>query len=177
MHIYIYLFLFSGKNGESRSSLSVDSIDSRSCATPETHRRSKSILKKHESSSTGTCANHRSNRINSDDPETEKLISDTGSGASGSDYSPGKSPPALRNIGPLRSPNACKPLPIKFVGISTTQTATEVTLLHDLLGSSGPPPPLYICPPPPPMDHSPTEETKLLLHHGDPKSHNPLHSS
>lgn len=106
----------------------------------------------------------------------EKLISDTASGASGSDYSPGKSPPALRAIGPLRSPNSTKPhaLPLKFVGITT---GSEVTLLHDLLSSSGPPPPLYICPPPPPMDHSPTEETKLLLHQGDLKSHHSLHSS
>lgn len=80
--------LVSGRNGESRSSLSVDSID-----TPETHRRSKSILKKHESGGGQTTANHRA-RL--DDPETEKLISDTASGASGSDYSPGKSPPSLR---------------------------------------------------------------------------------
>ncbi|RZF36062.1 hypothetical protein LSTR_LSTR005878 [Laodelphax striatellus] len=63
----------SGKNGESRTSLSVDSIDSRTCQTPETHRRSKSILKKqqqHESGggggscgsgghATGHCGNHR----------------------------------------------------------------------------------------------------------------------
>ncbi|XP_054285933.1 potassium voltage-gated channel protein Shab-like isoform X2 [Macrosteles quadrilineatus] len=161
------------KNGESRSSLSVDSIDSRSCTTPETHRRSKSILKKHE-----TCANHRG-RAN-DDPETEKLISDSASGA-GSDYSPGKSPPALRAIGPLRSPNATKPqaLPIKFVGISgaASNNPSDMTLLQELLGSTAAPPPLYICPPPPPMEHSPTEETKLLLHHGDSTSHHPLHSS
>lgn len=172
--------MFTGRNGESRSSLSVDSIDSRTCTTPETHRRSKSILKKHESNTNQPCANHKSNRNNSDDPETEKLISDTASGASGSDYSPGKSPPALRAIGPLRSPNASKPqlLPIKFVGVTSGNTPSEVSLFHDLLGSgSPPPPPLYICPPPPPMDHSPTEETKLLLHHGDSKSHHPLHSS
>ncbi|XP_046659297.1 potassium voltage-gated channel protein Shab-like isoform X4 [Homalodisca vitripennis] len=172
--------LVSGRNGESRSSLSVDSIDSRTCATPETHRRSKSILKKHEGGMT-TCANHKGRPI-TDDPETEKLISDTASGASGSDYSPGKSPPALRAIGPLRSPNAAKPhaLPIKFVGIpSSQQHPQEMTLLQELLGSTAPspPPPLYICPPPPPMDHSPTEETKLLLHHGDSTSHHPLHSS
>nr|XP_024218493.1 potassium voltage-gated channel protein Shab [Halyomorpha halys] len=69
-----------GKNGESRSSLSVDSIDSRICQTPEAHRRSKSILKKVDSA-----PNPRR------DPETEKLISDNVS-AAGSDYSPGKSP-------------------------------------------------------------------------------------
>lgn len=69
-----------GKNGESRSSLSVDSIDSRICPTPETHRRSKSILKKVDSA-----PNPRR------DPEMEKLISDNVS-AAGSDYSPGKSP-------------------------------------------------------------------------------------
>lgn len=93
--------LVSGKNGESRSSLSVDSIDSRTCPTPETHRRSKSILKKHESSGSA-CANHKGRMC--DDPEMEKLISDTGSGASGSDYSPGKSPPALRAIGLTTAP-------------------------------------------------------------------------
>lgn len=171
------LYVFSGKNGESRSSLSVDSIDSRTCQTPETHRRSKSILKKHEGSS-ATCANHKGRPV-TDDPETEKLISDTASGASGSDYSPGKSPPSLRAIGPLRSPNSVKPyaLPIKFVGIPSSGNTPESNLLQDLLGSSTPPPPLYICPPPPPMDHSPTEETKLLLHHGDSTSHHPLHSS
>uniref|UniRef100_A0A1B6DFT9 BTB domain-containing protein n=1 Tax=Clastoptera arizonana TaxID=38151 RepID=A0A1B6DFT9_9HEMI len=169
-----------GRNGESRSSLSVDSIDSRICSTPETHRRSKSILKKYESNTNPSSLNHKSNRINIDDPETEKLISDTASGASGSDYSPGKSPPALRAIGPLRTPNSPKPqlLPIKFVGVPSIATSSEVTLFQDLLGSNNSTaPPLYICPPPPPMDHSPTEETKLLLHHGDAKSHHPLHSS
>ncbi|XP_024080301.1 potassium voltage-gated channel protein Shab isoform X7 [Cimex lectularius] len=77
-----------GRNGESRSSLSVDSIDSRICPTPETHRRSKSILKKHESTTCGL--NHRPAR---DDPEAEKLISsDNVSGASGggADFSPGR---------------------------------------------------------------------------------------
>ncbi|KAK9503003.1 hypothetical protein O3M35_011668 [Rhynocoris fuscipes] len=112
-----------GRNAESRSSLSVDSIDSRISATPETHRRSKSILKKHEGST--SCG---------DDPETEKLISDNISGASGSDYSPGKSPPIESG------PTGVGPPP-----------------------ELSPPPPLYICPPPPPMDQSPTEETKLLV--------------
>ena len=32
------------------------------------------------------------------------------------------------------------------------------------LGGMDAAPPLYICPPPPMDDHSPTEETKLLLH-------------
>ncbi|XP_039284713.1 potassium voltage-gated channel protein Shab isoform X3 [Nilaparvata lugens] len=164
----------SGKNGESRTSLSVDSIDSRTCQTPETHRRSKSILKKHESSSGGggggglghqhQCGNHRGaagGRLNSDDPETEKLISDT---ASGSDYSPGKSPPSLRAA-------TSKLPPLKFVGIPPPNLLPAPTT-----ASTSPPPPLYICPPPPPMDHSPTEETKLLLHTA-PAHRPPLHSS
>lgn len=135
----------SGKEGGSKSSLSVDSIDSRTSPTLDQHRRSKSILKKSDSSG----HHHRNGR--STDPETEKLISDNTSGASVSDnggggcgvgqdseYSPNKlpipaatlSPPAtpamarhppklqhLRGIGPK---SGMKPhaLPIKFVGLS-----------------------------------------------------------
>ncbi|XP_021938979.1 uncharacterized protein LOC110839243 isoform X3 [Zootermopsis nevadensis] len=133
-----------GKEGGSKSSLSVDSIDSRTSPTLDQNRRSKSILKKSDSS-----GHHRNGR--SADPETEKLISDNTSGASMSDnggggcgtgpdseYSPNKlpvpaatvSPPAtpamarhppklqhFRGIGPK---SGMKPhaLPIKFVGLS-----------------------------------------------------------
>lgn len=65
----------SGRNSTSKSSLSVDSIDSRDTATPqlvEPHRRSRSILKKADS-----CGNGRSKEV---DPESERLISDNGSG-------------------------------------------------------------------------------------------------
>ncbi|PNF42918.1 hypothetical protein B7P43_G11845 [Cryptotermes secundus] len=135
-----------GKEGRSKSSLSVDSIDSRTSPTLDQHRRSKSILKKSDSS-----GHHHRNGRSSTDPETEKLISDntsgvsasdnggTGCGAgSGSEYSPNKlpiraatlSPPAtpamarqpqklqqLRAIGP-KSGTKPHALPIKFVGLS-----------------------------------------------------------
>ncbi|KAL1516752.1 hypothetical protein ABEB36_000616 [Hypothenemus hampei] len=63
----------SGKNSTSKSSLSVDSIDSRETTTPqlELNRRSRSILKKADS-----CGNGRGKEI---DPESERLISDNGS--------------------------------------------------------------------------------------------------
>ncbi|XP_049958521.1 period circadian protein-like isoform X2 [Schistocerca serialis cubense] len=83
----------SGKNG-SKSSLSVDSIDSRASPTPDTHRRSKSILKKSDASysmsrngrgggggSGGSCGG--GGGAGSDDPETEKLISSDNSASSG----------------------------------------------------------------------------------------------
>lgn len=74
-----------GKQSDSRSSLS-ESGDSRNSPNLETHRRSKSILKKSDAS------HHQYN-----DPETEKLISDSTSGASvsiksGNDGSPNKMP-------------------------------------------------------------------------------------
>ncbi|PSN57672.1 hypothetical protein C0J52_05424 [Blattella germanica] len=221
--------------------LFVDSIDSRTSPQLEQHRRSKSILKKPDSST------HHRNGRSSEDPETEKLISDNTSGASisdngggrggcgldpgsgsGSDYSPNKlpitaskpSPPQtpamtrhsqktlqLRGIGP-KSGTKPHALPIKFVGLSSQESGEKsrrikspLLMLEDLLGGekhsrdeaavenkykerlesvvggcvSAPgdggccggddsAPPLYICPPPPMDDHSPTEETKLLLH-------------
>jgi len=135
------VFFCSGKEGGSKSSLSVDSIDSRTSPTLDQHRRSKSILKKSESSG------HARNGRTSADPETEKLISDNTSGASVSDnggggcgpeYSPNKLPvpaatlsapmtPAVtrqsqklqkvRGIGP-KSGTKPHALPIKFVGLS-----------------------------------------------------------
>jgi hypothetical protein len=130
--------LFPGKEGRSKSSLSVDSIDSRTSPTLDQHRRSKSILKKSDSS-----GHHHRNGRSSTDPETEKLISDNTSGVSVSDnggtgYSPNKlpmraatlSPPAtpamtrqshklqqFRAIGP-KSGTKPHALPIKFVGLS-----------------------------------------------------------
>ncbi|XP_069701312.1 potassium voltage-gated channel protein Shab isoform X2 [Periplaneta americana] len=225
-----------GKEGGSKSSLSVDSIDSRTSPTLEQHRRSKSILKKSDTSA------HRNGR-SSADPETEKLISDNMSGASasdnggggcgagsGSEYSPNKlpitaatlSPPAtpaairhaqkpqqLRGIGP-KSGTKPHALPIKFVGLGhevekSRRLKSPLLMLDELFGGekhsrdeaavenkykerleavvggcvaapgdggccggegsvADSAPPLYICPPPPMDDHSPTEETKLLLH-------------
>ncbi|XP_067004773.2 potassium voltage-gated channel protein Shab [Anabrus simplex] len=180
-----------GKNGSSKSSLSADSIDSRTSPTLEQHRRSKSILKKSETSVR-------------EDPETEKLIS--GCSPSKLPLSPPATPAPLRGIGPKcgTKPHA---LPIKFVGLqqqqqtdgssSSRRLRSPLLLLDDLLGGEkhardeatvenkykerleavvvggcvaapgdgGCCGDLYICPPPPPMEeHSPTEETKLLLH-------------
>ncbi|ENN79773.1 hypothetical protein YQE_03829, partial [Dendroctonus ponderosae] len=63
----------SGRNNTSKSSLSVDSIDSRETATPqkESNRKSRSILKKADS-----CGNGRGRDV---DPESERLLSDNGS--------------------------------------------------------------------------------------------------
>lgn len=96
---------FVGKNSESRSSISVESIDSRASPNLE-QRRSKSILKKSE------MAHQRST-----DPETEKLISDSTSAASvslsnggkdagsGSECSPNKLPlSASKSVSPPRTP-------------------------------------------------------------------------
>lgn len=205
----------------------MDSIDSRTCPTPDTHRRSKSILKKSDPGSRNGRSGGGGLGAGCDDPETEKLISSdnsasgaTGAGSGGgcdSDYSPSKlplSPPAtpaashrlssgLRGIGP-KSGTKPHALPIKFVGLDGGRgLKSPLVLLEDLLGggggggekhsrdeiavenklkerlemsggcgggSAGPgeggccgDTPLYICPPPPLDDHSPTEETKLLV--------------
>ncbi|KAG5885157.1 hypothetical protein JTB14_037606 [Gonioctena quinquepunctata] len=74
-----------GKNCGSKSSLSVDSIDSRT--SPQLHRRSKSILKKSDSSG-NRCAV---------DSESERLISDNISGFEvcfGNEFSPNKRLPS-----------------------------------------------------------------------------------
>ncbi|GLV34422.1 Shaker cognate b [Carabus blaptoides fortunei] len=190
-----------GKNGSSKSSLSVDSIDSHASPQLETHRRSKSILKKSDSSG------HRNGR--SEDPESERLISDSMSGTgmdagSGNEFSPDKhvsravttSPPVLhRSFNQQRT--SVKSLPIKYQPsqqpYNQQQEQQDVMdktrtlfLLDDILpgekhqrdriaenkykdtsdsGCVVGDVPLYICPPPPPMEeHSPTEETRLLLH-------------
>ncbi|XP_060521100.1 potassium voltage-gated channel protein Shab [Cylas formicarius] len=153
-----------GKNGGSKSSLSVDSMDSRSTTSPqlELHRRSKSILKK------GDIGGGSRKEI---DPESERLISDNGSGVydGGGDYSP--SPP------PSRLSGKTKIVPNRAAyqqDVDRSRTLkSQLFFMDDVVKQAenrkGPAEvnqvPLYICPPPPPMDEgnfSPTEETRLL---------------
>lgn len=159
--------------------MSVDSIDSRASPQLEHHRRSKSILKKADSSA------HRNGRV--DDPESERLISDGQSFGmpTSVDCSPDKRPPPSSPSLTRRSATRralVKTLPLKQPSDPESRSKglrSPLALLDDILGdrkkdrSAGcraPPDvsgelPLYICPPPPPMDdHSPTEETRLLLH-------------
>uniref|UniRef100_A0A8D8MBV1 Potassium voltage-gated channel protein Shab n=1 Tax=Cacopsylla melanoneura TaxID=428564 RepID=A0A8D8MBV1_9HEMI len=120
----------------SKHTLSADSIDCKGSAgqSPETHRRSKSILKKHQTDMPS------SGKYYKDDPEMEKLIGDNASGAgSGSDCSPGKSPPSsLFRIGQSAiSSTSSRPQPPRLrTPISTT---TADLLLNDLMTSSQPP--------------------------------------
>ncbi|XP_071057478.1 uncharacterized protein [Onthophagus taurus] len=164
-----------GKNGGSKSSLSVDSIDSRASPQLEHHRRSKSILKKSDSSG-----------YKYNDPESERLISELDVG-SGNEYSPNKrlsSPPMPhRTLSQKRAKNASSSYQQQQPQQENNERAktlkSSLFLLDDIInkekqGYSDPvidnkltesEVPLYICPPPPPMDdHSPTEETRLLLH-------------
>lgn len=164
----------SGKNSGSKSSLSVDSIDSRTSPQLELHRRSKSILKKSDSSGNRNA-----------DPESERLISDNMSGfeiGSGSEYSPNKrlsSPPLKHRT--LSQKTLSKNLPTYQQELERTRTLkSQLFLLEDIIqkdkqtckdsnklktcSDDVSEVPLYICPPPPPMDNSPTEETKLLFH-------------
>lgn len=142
------------------------------------HRRSKSILKKSDSSG------HRNT-----DPESERLISENSSGldqGSGSEYSPNKrlsSPPVAQRTHRTLTRN----LPLSYQIQHQQQLQDDKTrtlksplfLLDDIMMNkekqtcketvlnkySESDVPLYICPPPPPMeDNSPTEETRLLLH-------------
>lgn len=160
-NFYAISIKIAGKSN-SKTSASADSID-RSTMSPETHRRSKSILKKHDTSN-GTSNAHR-NGPSKNDPEMEKLISDNMSAASGSEYSPGKSAPIMRSAAALatysRQASQSK-LPIQLVGITGGTANSEVVLLQDLLGTAHTAAPLYICPPPPPMEQSPNEESLLL---------------
>ncbi|XP_074029808.1 shaker cognate b isoform X1 [Leptinotarsa decemlineata] len=163
-----------GKNCGSKSSLSVDSIDSRT--SPQLNRRSKSILKKSDSSG-NRCA----------DPESERLISDNISGFEvcfGNEYSPNK-----RLSSPLTNRRAAsqkiisKNLPSYQQELERTRLLkSQLFLLDDIYrekqtcnetrvdsnkmkvcGDGIGEVPLYICPPPPPMDTSPSEDTRLLL--------------
>ncbi|KAJ8941337.1 hypothetical protein NQ318_004781 [Aromia moschata] len=142
----------------------------------ELHRRSKSILKKSDSSGNRNA-----------DPESERLISDNTSGFEvGSDYSPNRrlsSPPARHRSLSQKAPS--KSLPAYQQEVERTRSLkSQLFLLDDIMrperktmnepavdsnklrvsSDSISEVPLYICPPPPPMDNSPTEETKLLLH-------------
>lgn len=199
--IYAQVFyvdiLVVGKNGSSKSSLSVESIDSHASPQLEQHRRSKSILKKSDNSG------HRNGR--SEDPESERLISDNQSASgvdagSGSDYSPNKrptttSPPVRHRMVSQRT--AAKTIPSKYQQ-QTSQDSEKsrslkspLFLLDDILtgdkradskfkdnGDADCDASLYICPPPPPMeDNSPTEETRLLLHQTPVPQHKQMGNS
>lgn len=176
----------------------MDSIDA--STQPEHHRRSKSILKKSDSSG------HRNGRV--DDPESERLISDNISGhgfdpqtGSYGEFSPNKrlqatmSPPVRHRTNTNRN---VKTLPLKHEDNKTRALKSPLFLLDDILGDkkgkdartlsykdSGEinvvgvsEVPLYICPPPPPMDeHSPTEETRLLLHQTPVPQHKQMPNS
>ncbi|KAI4470488.1 voltage-gated potassium channel [Holotrichia oblita] len=177
----LLICLYYGKNGGSKSSLSVDSIDSRASPQLEHHRRSKSILKKSDSSG-----------YRNADPESERLISDGLDIGSGNEFSPSKrlsSPPTAHRT---FSQKRVKSLPtyqnqqLQFQRQQMQENdkrtlKSSLFLLDDIIHkekqaynnehvidnklSDSVEVPLYICPPPPPMDdHSPTEETRLLLH-------------
>lgn len=169
-----FFLLSIGKNSGSKSSLSVDSIDSRASPQLEYHRRSKSILKKSDSSG-----------YKNADPESERLISENTSGAdggSGSEFSPNKrlsSPPAAHRSLSQKPLTRNIPTTYQQQEDRARTLKTPLFLLDDIMAKekqscnepmlankySESEVPLYICPPPPPMeDHSPTEETRLLLH-------------
>ncbi|CAG9821855.1 unnamed protein product [Phaedon cochleariae] len=166
-----------GRNSGSKSSLSVDSIDSRTSPQLELHRRSKSILKKSDSSG---------NRCT--DPESERLISDNVSGfevSFGNEYSPNKrmsSPPVNRRSVSQKAASK-NSLTYQHELERTRLLKSQLFLLDDILikekqacnnepkvdsnklkmcGDSMNEAPLYICPPPPPLENSPTEDTRLL---------------
>lgn len=157
------LIFVADKNG-GRTSASADSIDvDRARVSPETHRRSKSILKKHDSAANNS-SSHR-NGPSKNDPETEKLISDNTSMTSGSEYSPG---PRVGNAARLRAAYqrqlSQSKMPVQLVSLAGS-TNSEIVLLQDLLGNAHTAAPLYICPPPPPMEQS--NEESLLLQRND----------
>lgn len=161
--------------------MSVDSIDSRASPQLEHHRRSKSILKKSDSSG-----------YRNTDPESERLISDGLDTGSGSEFSPCKrlsSPPTthrtlsqkrVKNIpayqqqhqlqSNLQQENDKRMLKSSLFLLDDIirkekHTYNNEPIMDNKLSDSVGEVPLYICPPPPPMDdHSPTEETRLLLH-------------
>lgn len=151
-----------GRNSTSKSSLSVDSIDSRDTATPqlvEPHRRSRSILKKADS-----CGNGRSKEV---DPESERLISDNGSGVFDlSNYSP-----VLTAGNKLQNKRSKMQSTAYQQELDRTRSfKSQLLKLESIVNKPGDTAqinqvPLYICPPPPPIDSvnfSPTEETHLL---------------
>lgn len=168
-----------GKNCGSKSSLSVDSIDSRTSPQLELHRRSKSILKKSDSSSTRHIT----------DPESERLISDNMSGFEVGFGNECSSPVKRLSSLPTNSRTmgqkaSSRNLPSYQQELERTRLLkSQLILLDDILcrekQKSKEPEidsnklklcsdnisevTLYICPPPPPMDNSPTEETRLLF--------------
>lgn len=164
----------SGRNS-SKSTLSVDSIDSRQSPQLEQHRRNKSILKKSDSSG----------NKNGGDPESERLISDNTSLydiGSGSEYSPNRrfpSPPSrhktaktlptyqqelerTRNLKSQLTPRSQFTLLDDIINVKDRQQEAIMIDSNRLTETSQVP--LYICPPPPAEDTSPSEETSLLLH-------------
>ncbi|XP_066142168.1 potassium voltage-gated channel protein Shab isoform X1 [Euwallacea fornicatus] len=151
----------SGRNSTSKSSLSVDSIDSRETATPqlEANRKSRSILKKADSSGNG--------RSKEFDPESERLISDNGSGVFDlSTYSP--VPHQANRLQAKRSKMQSSAYQQELD--RTRSFKSQLLKLESIVNKPGDTAqinqvPLYICPPPPPIDSvnfSPTEETHLL---------------
>ncbi|CAH1112446.1 unnamed protein product [Psylliodes chrysocephalus] len=179
-----------GKNGGSKSSsLSIESIDSRTSPQLELHRRSKSILKKSDSSS---------NRYT--DPESERLINDNMSGSDvgfSSDYSPNKrmsSPPVARRS--VSQKSSSKNLSTYQQELERTRLLkSQLFLLDDIMkekqscndmpvmdsnklkmcGDNVSEMPLYICPPPPPLENSPTEDTRLIFCSTMATAHSPSH--
>ncbi|KAH1010571.1 hypothetical protein HUJ05_004846 [Dendroctonus ponderosae] len=150
----------SGRNNTSKSSLSVDSIDSRETATPqkESNRKSRSILKKADS-----CGNGRGRDV---DPESERLLSDNGSGIFDlSNYSP---VPQLNKLQAKRSKMQSSAYQQELD--RTRSFKSQLLRLENIVNKPSDSAqinqaPLYICPPPPPVDSvnfSPTEETHLL---------------
>lgn len=144
--------------------MSADSID-KPVLSPETNRRSKSILKKYDTGN-GSSNGHRNGLSSRNDPEMEKLISDNMSAASGSEYSPGRSAPVSKSM--YQRQFSQSKLSVKLVGLPGNPVTSEVVLLQDLLGTAHTAAPLYICPPPPPMEQS--NEESLLLQQNDSKS-------
>lgn len=167
----------------------MDSIDSHASPQLEHHRRSKSILKKSDNSGhrNGRMEDPESERLISDNMSGTGIDPQTGSSG---DFSPNKrlsatmSPPVKHRSTSQRT--LVRTLPLKYqqdVDNKTRTLKSPLFLLDDILSDkkkertvtykeSGDinivgvsEVPLYICPPPPPMDdHSPTEETRLLLH-------------
>lgn len=159
-----------GKNGNNRTSSTASVVhhdSTSSCASPETNRRSRSILKKYgDSSGNSSSANaHRNGSSAKNDPEMEKLISaDNTSMTSGSEYSPYRGPlvRSLRQCQNAQRPQS-NPNRADDVGDYTNNNInSEFVLLQNLLGNAHATAPIYICPPPPPSEQS-NEESCLLL--------------
>ncbi|KAI5697022.1 hypothetical protein M8J75_003923 [Diaphorina citri] len=146
------LQLTKSKSGDtSKHTLSADSLDSKG-QSPEMHRRSKSILKKHDSGASGLGAKYfrddaSSGKYYGDDPEMEKLIDNNSGAGSGSDCSPGKSPPGSNfRIGPYKSVTPSIRPRLRTSAASANSTASpspaqtnpssSAELLNDLMTSS-----------------------------------------